>query len=216
MLNATSPLTINGLALDTEYDFYVIDSCGSAISIPVGPFTFKSDSIGPLLASFTSNQSSTTLVDATVDFDASASTNATSYAWTFDNGASGGGVNPSATYTANGSYDVTLTVTDRCGNTDDTTVTISVGGISIVENVYNATIDMYPNPTDGKFKVNVSNGSSAYSIEIMDLSGKLIYRKENLSLANEHIIDLGAQATGVYTVRIVGEGLNVSKRLMLK
>jgi hypothetical protein len=214
--NATSPITLTSLGLNTDYEFYVIDSCGTSISALAGPVSFKTDSLGPLVASFTSTQTSTTATDADVDFDAAASINAVSYSWTFGNGNSGTGVNGTANYTNNGTYDVTLTVTDRCGNTDDTTVTITVGGISILENVYNATVDMYPNPTTGVFRVNVSNGSSDYSVEVMDLSGRLIYKSNALSIQDEHTIDLGAKATGVYTVRIVGEGLNISRRLMVK
>lgn len=213
--NASSPLTISGLTLDEDYEFYVLDSCATG-AICVGPFAFKSDSIGPLLASFTHNQVTTTATDADVDFDASASTNATSYSWDFGNGTLGGGMNPTVTYDTNGTYMVTLTVTDKCGNTDDTTIAVVVGGISIIENLYNAEVSLYPNPTNGVFKVNVSNGSSDYEVQVHDLSGRLIYRKAALSLQEEHTLDIGNKAAGVYTVKIIGQGLNISRRLMVK
>ncbi|WP_196279479.1 RCC1 domain-containing protein [Catellatospora vulcania] len=63
-------------------------------------------------------------------FDASASDDpdgdVTGYAWTFGDGDTAGGPNPAHTYTAPGSYPVTLTVTDDEGATDALTRTVTV------------------------------------------------------------------------------------------
>lgn len=216
MQGVSSPLTLSSLTLNEDYDFYVIDSCGSALSLVAGPFTFSTDSVGPLVASFTTAQITPTLNDADADFDASASTNAVSYSWDFGNSTTGTGMNPTGTYTSNGTYDVTLVVTDRCGATDDTIVTITVGGISVTENRYEATVDVYPNPTNGIINVNVSTGTSEYKVEIVDITGKLIYQQSKLQVGEDHSIDLGDKAAGVYTLRLIGEGLNMSRRLMVK
>ncbi len=213
---ASNPLTLTGLSLDEDYDFYVIDSCGTAVSTMVGPFTFSSDSIGPLWASFSTTSITPTLTDADAIFDASGSTNVDSYSWDFGNTTTGTGMTPTATYSSNGTYDVTLTVTDRCGATDDTTVTITVGGISVSENLYEATVDVFPNPSNGIFNVNVSSGNSEFSVEITDLSGKLVYKSTQLNVGENHSIDLSDKAAGVYTMRLIGEGLNMSRRLMIK
>src|SRR5690606_33451606 len=119
--------------------------------------TFKTDSVGPVHASFTAIQTSATLVDGKVDVDATASTgDGLTYSWDFGNSTNGTGATTQGTYTANGAYSIVLTVTDRRGNTDDTTVVVTVAEISIVENDYNAGIEMYPNPNNGTFKVNVT------------------------------------------------------------
>ena len=66
-------------------------------------------------------------------FDASSSTapgsSITSYAWDFGDGTTGSGVNPSHTYAASNTYQVTLTVTNAQGAISSTTqpVTVSVG-----------------------------------------------------------------------------------------
>lgn len=214
--NATSPQTISGLMLDTEYDVYVVDSCSMDQSNPSSVATFKTDSVGPVLASFTNVQTSTTLADALVDFDGSGSTgDGLTYVWDFDNGSTGTGMNAQGTYTTNGTYNVMLTVTDRCGNTDDTTIVITVAGISIVENEYNAGIEMYPNPNKGTFNVNVTDGSGAYTIEVVDLSGRVIYQQGDITPGTAHKVELQNKAKGVYMVRLKGEGLNVTQRIVI-
>lgn len=214
--NVSSPYQLTGLALNTEYDLFVVDSCGMDQSNPSARVSFKTDSVGPVMASFTYTQVSTTLTDADVDFDASASTgDGLSYSWNFD-GSTGNGVSPQANYTGNGTYNVTLTVTDRCGNTDDTTVAITIVGISIVENEYNASLELYPNPNNGTFKVNVSEGSEFYSLEVVDLSGKVVYQRENLKPGEVHEVNLGNVADGVYMIRFRGEGLSAIQRIVVE
>lgn len=214
--NVSSPYQLTGLALNTEYDLFVVDSCGMDQSNPSARVSFKTDSVGPVMASFTYTQISTTLTDADVDFDASASTgDGLSYSWDFD-GSTGNGVSPQANYTGNGTYNVTLTVTDRCGNTDDTTVAITIVGISIVENEYNASLELYPNPNNGTFKVNVSEGSEFYSLEVVDLSGKVVYQRENLKPGEVHEVNLGNVADGVYMIRFRGEGLSATQRIVVE
>ncbi len=214
--NVSSPYQITGLSLNTEYDVYVVDSCSMDVSSPSSVATFKTDSVGPVLASFVWTQSDTTLVDATVDFDAAASTgDGLSYSWDFGNSNTGTGVNSSATYTMNQSYSVKLTVTDRCGNTDDTTIAVAVTNISISENVFNAGIGVYPNPSNGNFKVKITGATATYNVEVTDLSGKVVYRISDLEPGVEQNINLGNVAEGVYIVRFSGKGLNASQRIMV-
>ena len=48
------------------------------------------------------------------------------YAWDFGDSSTSTEANPSYSYAASGTYNVTLTVTDSLGNTDDTTVAVTV------------------------------------------------------------------------------------------
>ncbi len=66
----------------------------------------------PLTASFVH-----TLDQTEYDFNASSSVGATSYTWNFGDGLTGTGATPSHTYTASGTYNVTLTITGACGST---------------------------------------------------------------------------------------------------
>lgn len=95
-----------------------------AVSTPEPPTTPPEDG-GPT-ASFTAAASG-----STVTFDASASTDPEgdllSYAWTFGDGSAGTGGTVSHTYGADGSYSVTLTVTDPDGQAASTTQTVVIG-----------------------------------------------------------------------------------------
>lgn len=214
--NAASPQTINGLMMNTEYDVYVVDSCAMVGSNPSAAVTFKTDSVGPVHASFTAIQTSATLTDGMVDVDASASSgDGLTYAWDFGNSTTGTGATTQGTYTANGTFSIVLTVTDRCGNTDDTTVVVTVTDISVAENAYNAGIEMYPNPNNGRFNVNVTNGSGTYAIEVVDLSGRVVYHKGNITPGTAHEVQLQNKAKGVYMVRLKGEGLNATQRIVI-
>jgi PKD repeat protein len=81
-------------------------------------------------ATFTFTPSAPTDGDS-VSFDASGSSDpnddVSSYEWTFGDGTTATGVNPSHTYDAPGEYTVTLEVTDGDGNTDTVTKTVTVG-----------------------------------------------------------------------------------------
>jgi serine protease len=76
--------------------------------------------------SFTTDELEATFTDASSDSDGSVA----SYAWDFGDGNSSTAQNPVHGYAADGSYDVTLTVTDDEGasSSDTQTVTVSEGG----------------------------------------------------------------------------------------
>ncbi|WP_375424602.1 PKD domain-containing protein [uncultured Friedmanniella sp.] len=76
-------------------------------------------------ASFTA---ASTGLSATLDASSSSDTDGTiaGYAWTFGDGTTGTGVNPTHTYATAGSYTVGLTVTDNSGATGSTSKAVSV------------------------------------------------------------------------------------------
>ena len=73
------------------------------------------------------NEGSPVSFDGSGSYDPDPDGTITSYDWNFGDGNSDTGVNPSHTYTDNGTYTATLTVTDNNGltNSDTTTATIS-------------------------------------------------------------------------------------------
>ena len=105
-----------------DSDVYVLDNInilgeGSTPPSNNAPTASFSNSCTDLACSFT---------DSSSDSDGSIA----SYAWDFGDGAQSSAQNPSHTYAADGTYTVTLTVTDNEGATDSvsSSVTVSTGG----------------------------------------------------------------------------------------
>jgi len=102
------------------------DSLGTTATITAVPVNQPpvADANGPY-----SGTTGTSLV-----FDGSASSDSdgsiVSYSWDFGDGNTGTGVTPAHTYTANGNYTVSLTVTDNQGATGLATSTASIGSVS--------------------------------------------------------------------------------------
>jgi len=86
---------------------------------------------------FTTNLLQATFTDASTDSDGTI----VSYSWNFGDGSTSTAQNPVHTYAANGSYSVTLTVTDNDGGTDSVTKTVSVNDGSTPE-IYVSNIAM--------------------------------------------------------------------------
>jgi hypothetical protein len=211
----TAPYQISGLMLNTDYDVWIADTCGADTSAYAGPFTFTTDSVGPLVASFTAVINSVGATSADVAFDASASSNAISYSWNFDNGNTGSGQSTNETFTSDGTYNVSLTVTDRCGNTDDTTVAVVIQGISIEEDYWNSQLSIYPNPNQGSFLLDLPNTGSNFSMTITDLSGKVVHTQNDLSPDSQHQISLAPVAKGVYMVVLQSADARFTRRLLI-
>lgn len=94
------------------YSLYQLGSTGAIANVsPVASFVADTSN---LYAAFDANASS--------DFDGTVA----SYAWNFGDGTTGTGVTPSHAYTAGGSYQVALTVTDDQGATNVVTQTVTV------------------------------------------------------------------------------------------
>jgi parallel beta-helix repeat protein len=75
------------------------------------------------------------------DFNSSCSENADSFSWSFGDGGSSSDANPGYTYTAAGSYDVVLTVTDSRGETDQMTLSVVVLAPEFIEHSGRITSD---------------------------------------------------------------------------
>lgn len=68
-------------------------------------------------------------------------------------------------------------------------------------------ITIYPNPTEGELKIEISNISNINQSQILisDLTGKILYNKEVISKIT--LFDMGSQSAGTYimAVRINGK-----------
>jgi len=87
-------------------------------------------------------------------------------------------------------------------------------GLSVDELASANTINVYPNPSNGKFTIEVKDAKLApQSVTVLDATGQEVLFVEFVS--GSQSIDLSNQAKGVYFIRIATENGNYSKRVTI-
>ena len=158
-------------------------------------------------AAFTESITDINVVDFTDE-----SFGATTYEWTFGDGESSTDPSPSHTYSEDGSYDVTLVVTNDDGCTDTIMTTVEIFGVGIFDNsLENLTI--YPNPFNNH--VNLKNDAGIMNVVVMDASGRMIY-SYNQGLINQLEIGTSSWANGIYFVTVESETGDVKTEMLVK
>lgn len=74
-------------------------------------------------------------------------------------------------------------------------------------------IEVYPNPSTGVFNLNLNN-IEAKTVEVYDVTGKIIKKIENKSITQLTQIDLSNASNGIYFVKISTENDTVTKRII--
>jgi len=142
--------------------------------------------------------------------------NADSYLWDFDNGFMSTLVNPIHTFNEYGDYYVCLTASNNCFEVIycDTINIIQAGGTD--EFQVNA-IKIYPNPFQTGFKIYNADLQDYSNVKITLIDSKGLTKiKElvNLSRYSEIQFSINNLNSGVYTLFIQAEELNVYKKLI--
>lgn len=147
--------------------------------------------------------------------EASFSSNASggnSLYWDFGDGSTSNDMNPAHTYTANGTYDVTLVVTNDLGCTDTLTKQVSIEGLSITNNALEE-IQIYPNPFDHEFQIRLSDEGHRYNYSVMDISGKVVASN---TFTGKTIIHTEQWTKGAYILKIIDGDGNISSHKLIK
>lgn len=143
------------------------------------------------------------------------STGAESYLWDFGNGSTSIAPNPIWTYTAPGTYTVTLVATDSdCTNSNSTySINIEVangqssGNVSVESLVESGVFVAYPNPTNGIVQLSNVEPNSTYTL--VNIEGKVLSTGQFTD--SEGTIDLTNVQEGVYYLKINGTTTKLTK-----
>lgn len=119
-------------------------------------------------------------------------------------------------YTATGllsntQYDFQLRGTCASGSyTATTSFSCSTTVVRLEENAVNSSMNIYPNPTSGNFRIEFGNlSSNSVRVKISNTAGQIVYSSENVSVdANAVNIQLENVANGIYFVEVT-DGMNV-------
>jgi hypothetical protein len=213
--NVTAPHVISGLTPGTSYDFYLADVCGADTSsfVTINETTPS----GPLpVASFNIDSAIVNNIYE-VYVDASASANATSYSWNFGNGVSGNSVTDTVAYASNGTYTITLVVSNACGS--DTATFVTNANVGLQDNPLTRSLNLFPNPADDQVSVQFSSfGSGQAEIRVLDMQGREVIRlsaQEQSGRFNTQI-DISDLANGVYMIEVSSGNMTARRRVSVK
>lgn len=141
----------------------------------------------------------------------------TSWNWTFEGGTPETSTeeNPVVTYNEGGQFSVTLVVENEAGsNTITKENYINVWWVGIEEEVDN-NFEIYPNPTNGIFKIANKNIQNIISVEVYNTIGQMVTFMDADIQEGDIEIDLQGHQKGVYYIMIKTTSRNFSKRLLL-
>jgi hypothetical protein len=80
-------------------------------------------------------------------------------------------------------------------------------------------IEIFPNPTSGKFSLDITSGSLAkVSITIYNVLGNAVYTEKDVHLSGKlhKTIDISTLPKGIYHLKVEGEGTSVVKRIVIE
>ncbi|HTF03013.1 MAG TPA: PKD domain-containing protein, partial [Bacteroidia bacterium] len=141
-------------------------------------------------------------VGSTVTFT-NTSTNATSYLWNFGDTQMSTLMSPAHTYASNGTYTVTLIVTNSCGS--DTITSVVMIDVGINDPAVMQGVNVYPNPSSDVFNVNFGMAIGGnVTIELFDVQGKLLQSQnsENVVAGSVMTLNVANYESGMYLMRI--------------
>lgn len=184
----TISLTINGSLTETKENYIEV------LTNPVAGFEFSG-------------------MDLSVDFSNN-STDAETYLWDFGDGNTSTEENPSHTYSNGGSYMVVLqAINSIC--TNDITYDVEVPIVGLYEQQLANVFNIFPNPNNGFFNVELNNQVEVIEILILDMSGRrtAFNHSQNQSVIT---IDLEENNAGIYFLQIITDTNIFSKKFVTK
>jgi hypothetical protein len=118
-----------------------------------------------------------------------------------------------AVYT--GTYTVVVTLT---GCSSAPSNAILVLPVSITDLIVNRTMDIYPNPSNGKFNLKVETGKAEeYTLEIFNSLGASVWKQEDVTISGTFItnVDLKGSPSGIYTVALRNKANSIVKKIVI-
>lgn len=143
--------------------------------------------------------------------------NANTITWDFGNGQTGTGLTPVAQFMEAGTYEVTMTITNDCG---DRVITneVEVMSTSAVEVLNNMNLRVFPNPNTGNFALLIENAdANQLTLELTDLRGVVLQKMalNNLSGTIQQDFNQLDLSSGVYFLKITEEDKSIVKKVVV-
>lgn len=125
------------------------------------------------------------------------------YLWDFGDSSFSAIQNPSHQYAVNGTYTVTLVVTNSCGS-DTVTQIVVVTGVGIEENGSLPVLSLYPNPANEFLVIDFSPHSTCEMIFISSVDGREVeFGTTALQDNGQLLVELSQFSSGLYFFHVV-------------
>ena len=100
-------------------------------------------------------------------------------------------------------HSIVWTVTDIAGNQTTCEFNVQVNAFVGINDLSEIGINIYPNPTTGIVNINLTGlkDLSGLSLQITDVTGKIIYSKDKAYNVSTLQIDLSNNANGIYFIK---------------
>jgi PA domain/Secretion system C-terminal sorting domain len=73
-------------------------------------------------------------------------------------------------------------------------------------------VKVYPNPSNGIYNLKIDKFVGKVTIQVVDINGRMVYNQTNEN--SEKTIDLSAFQSGIYVLKVTGNDLNYSEKLI--
>lgn len=80
----------------------------------------------------------------------------------------------------------------------------------------NNNVSIYPNPVKDILNIKVKDFSSEVLVKVIDINGREVYAQKVNNMNNSNSINLSNLSTGIYVLKLQGENLNYSEKIILE
>lgn len=162
----------------------------------------------PLIVNTTTTDNTGTPCNGTATAGPVGGTSPYTYFW------SNGQSTQTATGLCGGSFTVTVTDANSCTQSSSATVVDNIG----IDEVAGAVgVNIYPNPNNGEFMLEVFNlKSSDYELKITNILGEEVYHSMISGFSSQVFFNLAGISRGVYNLQITMKDGNISRKLIIE
>ncbi len=211
--NGTSLNTIT-VAPSSQTQYFVNGQNGNCIGSPISTMI----NVDPSPTIVANGNPLSIQSGGTVNFNNNGSV-ATTYNWSFGDGATSTQGSTSHTFTSDGTYNVVLSGDlGNCSGTDTIVVIVGNGGPTSIENfkLENA-INVFPNPNNGNFNLTIKLPYyQDVEYRIVDAIGKYIDGNRLQNILNSNLpLDLSQNSKGIYYLTIKTELGEITRQISI-
>ena len=77
-------------------------------------------------------------------------------------------------------------------------------------------IKVFPNPSNGQVNIHINQYVGKVNLQVVDINGRVVYAAKNDTFNVDKTIDLRSLQAGIYVLKISGEALNYTQKIILE